>query len=99
MATAVDARGRASGRFHPRKFGTFSQRAHAASGVGHIRRRLVDETIDVAGNEPSGLFWDPLSVARATVLPDAATEFSGCLVNRYAATALNIRAMLPHQPT
>jgi hypothetical protein len=35
------------------------------------------------------LYWEPKSIARATVVLNAVTGFSDWLVNRYAATALN----------
>lgn len=50
---------------------------------------LVDGTIDQAGDDQSRLFWEPKSIARATLLLNAVTDFSDWLVNRYVATALN----------
>lgn len=50
---------------------------------------LVGGTIDLAGADPSGLYWEPRSTSRATVLLNAITTFSDWLVNRYDTTALN----------
>lgn len=50
---------------------------------------LVSGTIDQEGKDPSGLYWGPKSLSRATVTLNAVTAFSDWLVNRYAATALN----------
>jgi hypothetical protein len=50
---------------------------------------LVDGTIDQVGDDQSRLFWEPKSIARATVILNAVIDFSDWLVNRYGATALN----------
>jgi hypothetical protein len=50
---------------------------------------LVCGTIDRDGADPSGLYWEPKSLARATVALNAITAFSDWLVNRYSTTALN----------
>lgn len=50
---------------------------------------LVGGTINSEGNDSSSLYWEPKSIARATVALNAVTAFSDWLVNRYAATALN----------
>lgn len=50
---------------------------------------LVGGTMNLEGNDPSGLYWEPKSIARATVALNAVTAFSDWLVNRYATTALN----------
>lgn len=50
---------------------------------------LVGGTIDVAGADPTGLYWEPKSISRSTALLNAVTAFSDWLVNRYDATALN----------
>jgi hypothetical protein len=50
---------------------------------------LVGGTINLEGMDQSGLYWEPKSLARATVALNAVTTFSDWLVNRYASTALN----------
>jgi integrase len=50
---------------------------------------LVGGTMNLEGNDSSGLYWEPKSIARATMALNAVTAFSDWLVNRYATTALN----------
>lgn len=50
---------------------------------------LVGGTIDRDTNDPSGLYWEPKSLSRATLLLNAVTAFSDWLVNRYDTTPLN----------
>ena len=50
---------------------------------------LVFGTLDSAGRDSSGLFWEPKTVSRARRLLAAVTEFSDWLENRYAAKPLN----------
>lgn len=52
---------------------------------------LVSGTINREGIDPSGLYWEPKSLSRATVTLNAVTSFSDWLVNRYSTTALNPR--------
>lgn len=50
---------------------------------------LVGGTLNMQGVDPSGLYWEPKSIARSTVILNATTAFSDWLVERYATTALN----------
>lgn len=50
---------------------------------------LVGGTIDQAGDDPSGLYWEPRSLSRATALLNGVTLFSDWLVNRYDTTPIN----------
>ncbi|SBW84719.1 Conserved hypothetical protein [Pseudomonas veronii 1YdBTEX2] len=50
---------------------------------------LVTGTIDRNGDDPSGLYWQAKSLARANFLLNALTAFSDWLVNRYSTTAIN----------
>lgn len=50
---------------------------------------LVGGSINMQGTDPSGLYWEPKSIARSTVILNATTTFSDWLVERYATTPLN----------
>lgn len=50
---------------------------------------LVYGTIGLDGDDASGLYWEPKSLSRATLLLNAVTSFSDWLVNQYDATPLN----------
>lgn len=50
---------------------------------------LVGGTINLSGDDPSGLYWEPRSHSRATALLNAVTMFSDWLVNRYDTTPIN----------
>lgn len=50
---------------------------------------LVGGTIGLDGNDPSGLYWEPKSLSRSTLLLNAVTAFSDWLVNRYDTTPIN----------
>lgn len=50
---------------------------------------LVGGTINLSGDDPSGLYWEPRSHSRATALLNAVTTFSDWLVNRYDTTPIN----------
>lgn len=50
---------------------------------------LVGGTVTGMAQDSSGLYWEPKSLSRATILLNALTAFSDWLVNRYDATPLN----------
>jgi hypothetical protein len=50
---------------------------------------LVGGTLDLNGDDPSGLFWEPKTVSRARNLLGAVTAFSDWLENRHGARPLN----------
>ena len=50
---------------------------------------LVTGTLDLEGQDPSGLFWEPRTVSRARRLLGSVTAFSDWLTNRYGARPLN----------
>lgn len=50
---------------------------------------LVGGTINLSGDDTSGLYWEPRSPGRATTLLNAITQFSDWLVNRYDTTPIN----------
>jgi len=50
---------------------------------------LVGGTLDLNGDDPSGLFWEPKTVSRARNLLRAITAFSDWAENRYGTRPLN----------
>jgi hypothetical protein len=50
---------------------------------------LVGGTLDLNGNDPSGLFWEPKTVSRARNLLRAVTAFSDWAENRHGTRPLN----------
>ncbi|TDG03936.1 site-specific integrase [Paraburkholderia guartelaensis] len=50
---------------------------------------LVGGTIELGGDDPTGLWWEPKTTARATMLLRQITNLSDWLVTRYSAKALN----------
>lgn len=57
--------------------------------LAEFAEALVGGTIGLDGNDPSGLYWEPKSLSRATLLLNAVTAFSDWLVNRYDTTPIN----------
>lgn len=73
-------------------------RAHAAAFQAEKNRpqvfatfaeALVSGTIGADGADPSGLFWTPKNLDRATAIMNALTGFADWLMDRYQTTALN----------
>lgn len=50
---------------------------------------LVGGTTNLDGSDPSGLFWEPRSTSRATLVLNNLTVFGDWLVNRYNTTPIN----------
>ncbi len=50
---------------------------------------LIGGSISADGSDPSGLFWSPKSLERATTIMNAMTSFADWLVDRYQTTAIN----------
>ncbi len=67
----------------------FKEMADRPQVLGAFADALVGGTIDRKGGDPSGLYWEPKTLARATVALNAVTSFSDWLVSRYSASALN----------
>jgi integrase len=67
----------------------FKDTEHRPHVLAAFADALVGGTINQEGEDLSGLYWEPKSIARSTVILNAVTAFSDWLVNRYATTALN----------
>jgi integrase len=50
---------------------------------------MVGGTIDGNGDDPSGLYWEPKSTSRCTLMLNALTVFSDWLVNKNSSTSIN----------
>lgn len=68
---------------------TFRQQQDRPEVLATFAEALVGGTIDLDGNDSSGLYWEPKSISRATLLLNAVTAFSDWLVNRYDTTPIN----------
>lgn len=68
---------------------TFRQQPDRPQVLTEFAEALVGGTIGLDGNDPTGLYWEPKSLSRATLLLNAVTAFSDWLVNRYDTTPLN----------
>ena len=68
---------------------TFRQQQDRPQVLAAFAEALVGGTIDLDGNDPSLLYWEPKSLSRATLLLNAVTTFFDWLVNRYDTTPLN----------
>lgn len=69
--------------------GAFRQQPERPQVLAEFAEALVGGTIDLDANDPSGLYWEPKSLSRATLLLNAVTVFSDWLVNRYDTAPLN----------
>lgn len=56
---------------------------------GEFAESLVGGSICPDGSDPSGLFWTPKNLDRATAIMNALTGFADWLVDRYQTTAIN----------
>jgi len=67
----------------------YFQQQEGPQAFAAFAEALVGGTISQDGKDPSGLFWEPKSVSRATRLLQSVTAFSDWLVNRYGTKAIN----------
>lgn len=57
--------------------------------LANFAETLVSGSIHLDGTDPSGLFWEPTSVNRATLALNNLTAFGDWMVNKYDTTAIN----------
>lgn len=67
----------------------FRQQVDRPQVLASFAEALVGGTIDLDGNDLSGLYWEPKSHSRASFLLNVVTAFSDWLVNRYDTTPIN----------